>query len=485
MESRESIDLDIKGYFSTVKRHWLPAASIFVATVALSALAIIYLKPSYQAEGKLLFKIRSFNVVGTNLLPSSLEGGEPGELKSLVSTQNPISTQVEIISSPPLLQRTIDKLQLKNKKGELLQVEDLAKALTLKIVGGTDVLKITYKSSNPTEAAAVVNTVMDFYLKNDILASRSEAQATRQLIVNQLPKNRAAVQETEAALRIFKQKNNIVNLSEETKSAVEIIGNLDNQINSVKAELDQANAQTNELRQKVALDSQAAISASALSQSPAVKATLTQLQDIERQLATERGRFQDESPIIINLEAKKANLTNLLQKEVVQTIGSQIQPQPGLLQIGELRQNLIANFMQSEIQRQGLAQKLASLNNSRTTYEQRLKVLPQLEQQQRDLERTLEVAQSTYQTLLKKAQELQAAENNNTSNARIIAEALVPQKSLLGLKPVVLLLGVMCGTFFATTMIAFLETRHRSLKKLKKVRDISPGSSKSEISEFR
>ena len=370
-----------------------------------------------------------------------------------------------------MLQQTIDELQLKNNKGEPLEVEALEKAVKLKIAGGTDVLQITYKDQQPEKAAAVVNKIMNLYLKDDILTRRSEAGATRQFMARQLPKTQAAVHEAEVALRRFKQKNNVVDLSEESKTAVANIGNLDNQIDNLKAELEQANAQTNELRQKVGLDSQSARTVSALSQSFAVQKVLTQLQDTEQQLATQRSRFLNDNPTITALEVKQANLQTLLQKQIKQTVGSQKVP-PKLLQIGELRQNLIRDFVQSEVQRQSVAKKVASLYNSRLAYEQRTKVIPQLVQNQRELERKVEVAQSTYQNLLKKVQELQVAENKNTANARIIAMALVPKKPVLGQKLIVLVLGVMTSLCFSTTTVLFLEMRDRSLKTLKEVREV-------------
>ncbi|MEH2050350.1 GumC family protein [Nostoc sp.] len=472
MESRESIDLDLNHYLLILKRWWLPATAIFVATVMLSAVATQFMKPSYEAEGKLLFKLPSFKVAGTNLSPGSSEGGDSGDLKPLVATQNPISSQIEVISSPTLLQQTIDKLQLKDNEGEPLEIKALQKSLTLKIVGGTDVLRISYSSPDPEEAAAVVNTIMNLYLDNDILTNRSEAGATRQFMAKQLPKTQAAVNNAEVALRIFKQKHQIADLSEETKSAVATIGNLDNEMNTVKAQLDEVNAQTNELRQKVELNSREAIAVSALSQSPAVQGVLTQLQETERQLAIERSRFLDDNPVVINLEAKKASLKSLLQQQVGQTVGSQTQVPQGQLQIGELRQSLIQNFLQSEIQRLGLTQRLSSLYNSRASYEQRMKLIPQLVQNQRELERKVEVAESTYQTLLKKVQELQLVENTNTATSRIIARALVPKDPVLTKKIIVLVLGVMFGLFFATTTVLFLAMRDKSLKTLKEVRDV-------------
>ena len=472
MESKESIDLDLSRYLLILKRWWLPATAIFAATVMLSAIATQFMSPSYEAEGKLLFRIPSFKVAGSNLLPTNAEGGNAGDLKSLIATQNPINTQIEVISSPSLLQRTIDKLGLKDEEGKPIEVEKLRKAVILKIVNGTDVLRISYTSRDPEQAAAVVNTIMSLYLENDILTNRSEAAATRQFMAKQLPKTQEAVNNAEVALRIFKQKHQIADLSEETRSTVATIGNLDNEMNTVKAQLDEVNAQTSELRQKVELNSQEAIDVSALSQSPAVQGVLTQLQDTDRQLAIERSRFLDDNPVIINLEAKKASLKSLLQQQIGQTVGNQTQIPQSLLQIGELRQNLIQSFLQSEVQRFGLAKRLSSLSNSRSAYEQRVKIIPQLAQNQRELERKVEVAESTYQTLLKKVQELQLVENTNTASSRIIAPAFVPNKPVTGKKIIILLLGVMFGLFLATTTVLFLSMRDRSLKTLKEVRDV-------------
>jgi capsular exopolysaccharide synthesis family protein len=486
MESREDIDLDLGRYLLMLKRQWIPATSVFVATVALSTLAAIHIQPSYEAEGKLLFKAPSFQVLGNNLLRSNSEG-ESGDLKSLVSTQNPISTEIEVISSVPILRRTIDQLKLKNKKGEILEAEDLQKLLILKIVGGTDVLKINYQSHDSEEAAAVVNTVMNLYLENDIESNRSEAQKTYQFMSLQLPKTQLAVKVTDVALRKFKQQNNIVDLSEETKSAVGIIGNLENEINTVKSQLEDLNAQTDKLRQKIALNSQQATAINSLNNSPAIRDIATQLQEIERQLATERSRYFNDNPVIISLEAKKANLNNLLQTQIQETIGSPAQISPEQLQktiasfgnptqvpqgqVGEIKQKFIQDLLLLEVQQIGLSKRLASLYNSRSAYQRRLKVMPLLVQNQRELERKVEVAQFAYETILKKIQELQVAQNKNTANARIITQAEVPKKQKLGKKLIVLFLGFILGAFFGTSTILLIEMKDGSLKTLEEVRE--------------
>ena len=88
MEPGASNDVDLSNYLSMVKRRWVPASIIFVSTLALSALVAAAIKPSYQAEGNLLFKNSSFKVAGSSLLPNGQEGEDAGDLKPLVATQN-------------------------------------------------------------------------------------------------------------------------------------------------------------------------------------------------------------------------------------------------------------------------------------------------------------------------------------------------------------------------------------------------------------
>jgi capsular exopolysaccharide synthesis family protein len=469
MESKGSIDLDLSNYLFAVKRRWVPAVSIFAATVALSLIATALMKPSYQAEGRLLFKNPAFKVIGSSVAPNNTEGGEAGDLKPLVATQNPITTQMEVLTSHPLLQKLIEQLELKDDKGKPLKAIDLKPALVAKIVAGSDVLQIDYKNRDPKKAATVVNKLMALYLENDIATNRAEAELARESMGQQLPKTQLAVSEAEVALRKFKQQNNVVDLGEEGKSAVGIISNLETAINTTQAQLDEAIAQARGLKEKVNLNSQEAITVSAISQSPAIQGILTQQQDVERQLATESSRFSDQNPIIISLKEKQAKLTSLLAQQIRNTVGSKAKVPQGLLRIGDLKQTMIKESLQSEVQRDGLIKKLDSLRNSRAAYEKRMKVMPQLVQTQRQLERQLEVSQSTHQILLKKVQELQLAKNTNTSTARIITSAVVPEKPDNKMKTIFTGLGVLLGVLLGTVAITYLEIKDKSLKTVKEI----------------
>ncbi len=471
MESRESTDLDLNSYLSMVKRQWLPALVIFGTTLALSVVVAISIEPAYQAEAKLLFKSSSFKVAGSSLLPNNTEGTDAGELKSLVSNQSPIFSQIEVISSTLVLQKVIEKLQLKNSRGKLSSVEELQSDLTLKILGGSDVLQIAYKSTNPTIAAQVVNTIAEIYLANDIKINRDEVAVLHRYLDRQLPGTQAAVNQAELGLRQFKQKYQIVDLAEESKSAVAIIGNLETAMGNTRAQLAEITAQSNELQQKLDLNSQKAMAVSSISQSPTIQSSLTQLQEIERQLTTERSRFLENNPIIVNLKEKQAKLTTLLKQQTQQTSGELVSVAPEVLRIGDLKQNLIKDFLQLEVQRTGLNQKLVSLSKSRSDYAQRVNVIPQLAQKQHQLERNLEVSQSTNQTLLKKIQELKILKDKTTPNARVISAAIAPRQAQVGSKVAIVSFGLLIGGFLSTVAMLVLEFQHKPLRSLRAVKE--------------
>lgn len=99
---------------------------------------------------------------------------------------------------------------------------------------------------------------MKTYLANNVLANQTEAAVAREFIAKQLPKTEATVSQAEAALRRFKEKNNVAVLEEEASSSVERIADLEDQVDQAQAELEAAKADSQVLRNKLEVNSQQA-----------------------------------------------------------------------------------------------------------------------------------------------------------------------------------------------------------------------------------
>jgi polysaccharide biosynthesis transport protein len=467
MEHKEySEEIDFQKYWLVLKRRWFPTTVVFSAVVALTAVATSLQEPVYQATGKLLFKTDQ---------TSSLTGLEAkfGELDTLAKNSNPLITQAEIIRSKPIAETTIKALDLKDEEGEFLGTGIISQDLSVKPVTDTDILQISYESDDPELAAAVVNQLMKVYIENNVKTNRAEAVAARDFIFNKgLPEAESEVSKAEIALKQFKEENKVLVLEEEASAAVSAIANVDREITDAQAELAQISARSAELRRQVGMDSEESVDISSLNQAPGVQDALTELQKVQSELATQRTRYRSGHPAIAQLERQEAALQALVQQRVGQVLGRD-QPVPvGSLQIGELRQSLIQDYVRSEIERLGLIRRISELSRAQTAYQERSSALPRLEKAQRELERKLEAAQTTYETLLSRLQEIQVAENQNVGNARVIAEADVPGLPIAPRKVLNMAAGGIAGILLSIATAFLLDITDRSVKTLKEAREL-------------
>lgn len=450
-------EINLAQYWLTIKRRWLPTFTIAASVFGLTAFYTFSQKPIYEAEGKLIFDKQS---------SASLTGVSEriGELSGVGSTSNPLDTQAEIIRSHPLIQKTINTLQLKNKDGEPLDISGFLGNLKVQSIRGTDIMQLSYRDTSPEQARAIVNQLMYAYLDNNVLTNRSQATAARKFLMEELPKVESQVASAELALRLFKEKYEIVALEEEAKQGVERLYEISNQITLLRARLVDANSRSGALQNQLALSTQQAVSLSSLSQSRAVQQVLSEYQKIQDQLAVERSRLTDQHPTVVNLLEKEQALRAQLEGRVSQTLGSSQPIAEQDLQMGQLKQTLTANLVQVEVERLGLENQVNVLNQAFTADGDRLRTLPKLEQQQLQLQRRLQVSRGIYEQMLTRLQEVQVVENQNVGNARIVSEALLPDKFVSPRIQLNLALGGLLGVVLAFGSALFLDAIDKSVK---------------------
>jgi polysaccharide biosynthesis transport protein len=451
-----SDEMNLHAYLSLLRRHWFFSAKIFLTTLLLTIPLILLLKPSYIAEGKIKFlKVdRSSSLAGLSK--------ETGELTPLVSTQNPLNTEIEVIKSKPLIKKVIKDLNLADNQGQLLNSKNLLKKIDVKVIGGTDVILLTYEGRTPNESANVINTLMKLYIQNEKISRRQDAIQAREFIAKQIPPSMQAVQQADKALRSFKEKNKIVALSERLNAAEAERANLENKFFAAKVELDEVAARSNSLKQQLNLSSQDAADISNIAQSESTRNTLKELQDTEQKLTTFRKIYQDSHPEIIRLSDQRNGLRSVLAGRVEKLVpNKQLTNIPTIRvggEIGDENKSQLSDFLTNEAQKAALRKRLNSLDKVRASHATTINSLPRLQQTLVELERRQSVAQSTYQALLTRFQELQVTQEEYVSNAKIIESAEAPTEGSLGLKPyIIIVFGILLGTFLATASIPLLQ----------------------------
>lgn len=457
---REEVDIDLQRYAQVLKRRWLPAVGVFSTVAVLSTLAALSQQPSYVAAGRVLVKIdRTSSLTGLDAAGAAAIGRQG----AVGSDTDPIATQVETIRSLPIAEATITALRLADDEGQPLSPVGFLEVLTVKPIPGTDMIEIGYQDEDPERAAAVVNKVIQAYRNNNIATNQADAAAARKFITEQLPRTEATVREAEVALQRFKEQNQVILLDEESRETVKAMKRLDDEIARVRTQFVNATTRSRELQQQLRMSPEQAVSATALSQSPAIQEVFSQLQRVQGQLDLERARYRPTHPTIAMLEQQEALLQQRLQERVAQLVG-QSRVSERDIQLGALAQDLTANLVQSEVERVALGSQIAELARLQAEQRSRAVTIPRLEATQRELERRLAAAQGTYESLLQRLQEVQVAEDQTIDNVRVISAAVVPEKPAASSKKLILLGGLVLGSAMGVVTAFLLDLCDRSVK---------------------
>ena len=447
---QKELEIDFQKYWLVVKRHWLLALAICGLSTAAAAFLGSTQEDRYKAEAKLLFE--------SSEPVNALVGFDTGEgnIRPLTNQSNPLDTQVEIFLSKPIAERVISQLKIKDGEGVLLEPQDLLADMSVRAIPGTDVLEVAYESPNPELAKAVVNAMMAAYIQENVQANRKAAIAAQSFVTSQLPASEEKVSQIETELRQFKEANGIVDLTEESQNTVETLANVNNSIAQLRSDLADKTAQFSRLQQQLRLNPQEAYAVGLVSEAPGVQEALRQLQEVQAQLSVALTRYREGHPEIVSIRSQESALLALLQNRVGLTLGSsQFALPTDDLQSGELEQSLILSFLQLDAERAGLQQRLGELSASQAAQQSRASLLPGLERQNRELERRLDAAQTTYETLLAARQQAQVLENQDVGNARIISLADLPEESISPSLKLYLLAGGVVGALLGVA-IAFL-----------------------------
>ena len=468
---RNVIDLNIQYLWAATRRGIVPATSAFVLTVLGAAVVAQTTEPTYLAEGKLLFKRdRAATLAG-------VENPNEGPLTT-VSFGSALNSEIQVITAKPLIQKVINTLQLKDVEGEPLKVEDLLFNLQVNIIFQTDVLAFSYLDLDPVKAADIVNTLMELYRLERLTSNQEDTENAGEFLDRQLPVNAEKVREAEFELRVFRETYNIIDLSQEQGTVVAALNDFRIDINEIRADLRALYAVQERLQSELGLTVSEAIKSNTLSQSGQIQDILAELNAVRREIAIQKVEFTEESPVLERLRAQEASLANLLD-ETVQALGGspvqesllQVGGQEGsirvdapdaangesLLQTSSVRELLIEEYVTNQLGIISLEGQLEAVAANAQEYQNRVNLLPELEQRQRDLARTLQTAQETYQELLTRRQNLGVKENQLTNFIQIIEPALPPEEPSSQVTTKILAMGAVAGFALAISIIVLID----------------------------
>jgi len=120
------------------------------------------------------------------------------------------------------------------KSSHLTSAYELRQVLKIRETGGigTGILQITLEGSDPVKITEIVNTIADFYVRQDIERKSKEAEKTLVFLNSQLPTLKKNLEKTEMALNKHRLKYGSIDLELENKTLLAKLAEIDKQMST-------------------------------------------------------------------------------------------------------------------------------------------------------------------------------------------------------------------------------------------------------------
>jgi uncharacterized protein involved in exopolysaccharide biosynthesis/Mrp family chromosome partitioning ATPase len=300
-------------------------------------------------------------------------------------------------------------------------LEALNRHITIRKTEKSFIVDIEVWSTDPAKAAMLANILTDAYLRESRNSQAVAARRATKDLSGRLKELRERLRNSETALATYKAQNNFVGTQDTLIS--------DQQLSASNQRLAAARAAT--------LDAQA---------------RYDQI-EASRRTAADAGAIPEalQSPTIANLRAQYADAR---KKYAEQT--AELGPRHPALRQTEKQVEDLKRTINEEIDRFAQSAKNdltrardyeASLNKALEAQKRQSIQLSQASVSLRELEREVEASRDVYQSFLKRSRETEEQESLNTSAARVVGEATVPQRRTF---PPAMSLLAMIGFIFGT-----------------------------------
>ena len=432
-ERRNSIEFsDITAILA--RRRWTILLTLLIVAI-LAALYLILTPPVYEAKAYLQARVPEND---NDILTQALGPSQPRSLQ----------TQVAIVSNDIIKRDAINTKIPIERRADLHRNGDVI----IDPVSSTDLMEVKAHARAGKDAEDLANAVCDYYVGFSQSNNRQNTTGTRAYVQNQALAARKKLDASQRALRDYKQKNGVFNLTKEADALVDQTQKLEQSWREAKAQKAASMAQLAETRRVVREVPPAKIVPVEIRRKPEVEALKLELARLEAEKIRLRQEFTPESDRVVQITGQIEDLRNKLNNQAqTETASWRVEFSP----VKQIAQQDIAR-LRGQIwatEAQGHAYK-----NSLADTRRRLAALPERELKLSQLTLDVSSLQAAYDQLNQRLQALRISEQARVASAEIVFKA--QRDSALKVRPNVprtILMAIMAGLVLALGLAALID----------------------------
>lgn len=310
-------------------------------------------------------------------------------------------SQIQVLKSPEMLGSIIKKLQVAYPD---INYESLNRLLKITRLDETKIIDISYRDHNPHKIKFVLDTIAEDYLKYSSEKRQTKLTQGLKFVDKQLPYIQKRVDQIQQEIQTFRQRYDFVDPDTQASQITNLANSLSEQRQKVNQELAQARANFAILQET---EGETAV----LNNAVLYQQLLTQIRQLDAQLATESTLLEAENPKIQTLQEKRTSLLPLLNQEARRFLNVK-------------QAEVVTQIQTLEVQSQEIAKVEKFL-------EKKSKQLPILARHYTELQRKLQVSTESLNRFLSTRENLQIQISQTKLGWQLLQAPSLPQQPIV------------------------------------------------------
>lgn len=202
-------EISIREIIETLWKGKIIISLITVIAVIMSAVISFFVLPE-QFQAQVVLEAKPFDLT---IAASDVKSPQNSIIESLTKLPSmTIENYIMLAKSPAVLQKTIEKHEMKDANGQYIDTINLSRSITIANKDGSNYIEINVTGSDPVQAALIANSLSQSLIEYVTTNSREHIQQSADLIDIQLTNEENKLSEKSKALTDYLKNNGSVDV---------------------------------------------------------------------------------------------------------------------------------------------------------------------------------------------------------------------------------------------------------------------------------
>lgn len=427
--------ISIYELFSVLKMYrWLIPAFTLLVTLA-AVLFVHILKPQYRATATLMIEDRDKSIISIK------------DVYGIAGSDTYLNTQYEILRSRTVMERALrdlisqGKLSFDNNHQSFNTfLDEFAKQYSVSLVRKTQIVHIAYQSESPELAASAANAIAHAYIDAWLDLRLAVSNHAKDWMEVRLKDLTAELEEAEQALQSYRDREGLIDLGGELVLSRSELTALTESLAEIRGQLAAAESIYQQVRNTGKDNFEDLSSLPIVLQSDLLQRLKEDKSVLELEVEELSRRYGPKHPRMKSALSKVESINQNIQKQIRKIVqGAEREYEVALANEKAIQ----ANVERARAQVRDINRKQFRLN---------------------ELERQVQTKRDLYDVFFTRIGETQATSDLNTSNARIVDEAIVPLRPHSPNKKLIVLSAAAIAFVLALVLVMIREMLDNTIR---------------------